>query len=110
MKHSRWLHSRWLNGAVAVVALGLGATFPSWAAETAAAKPAVAAEQQALVNINTASAEQLAAGLVGVGPAKAQAIVAYREANGPFTDKVQLLDVKGIGQAIFDKNQSKIGL
>lgn len=104
-------HSRWLNGAIAVVALGLGAAFPSWAAETAAAKTSVATEQQqALVNINTASAEQLATGLVGVGPAKAQAIVAYREANGPFTDKTQLLEVKGIGQAIFDKNQSKIGL
>jgi len=62
------------------------------------------------VNINTASAAELAEALVGVGAAKAQAIVAYREANGPFTDKAQLLEVKGIGPAILDKNASRIGL
>jgi competence protein ComEA len=35
------------------------------------------------VNLNSASAEALAAGMVGIGPAKAQAIVDYREAHGP---------------------------
>jgi competence protein ComEA len=34
--------------------------------------------------------------LKGVGKVKAEAIVAYREANGPFTTVDQLLEVKGI--------------
>jgi competence protein ComEA len=48
--------------------------------------------------LNTATAEQLD-GLPGVGPATAEAILAYREANGPFTSVEQLLDVRGIGEA-----------
>ena len=36
------------------------------------------------VNVNTASADALAELLTGIGPKKAEAIVAYREANGPF--------------------------
>ncbi len=35
------------------------------------------------VNINTASAEELAENLKGVGPKKALAIIEYRETNGP---------------------------
>lgn len=50
------------------------------------------------VELNTATAEQLD-GLPGVGPATAEAILAYREANGPFTSVEQLLDVRGIGEA-----------
>ncbi|HLS98232.1 MAG: helix-hairpin-helix domain-containing protein [Porticoccaceae bacterium] len=73
-------------------------------------KAAAAAEQAATVNINTASAAEIAEGLVGVGPAKAEAIVAWREANGPFTSKEQLLEVKGIGQATLDKNAKRISL
>lgn len=51
------------------------------------------------VNINTADAEMLAAALHGVGPAKASAIIAYRDENGPFTSVDQLLEVRGIGPA-----------
>ena len=68
------------------------------------------AEQSAMVNINTATAAEIAEGLVGIGPAKAEAIVAWREAHGPFTSKEQLLEVKGIGQATLDKNVKRIGL
>lgn len=48
------------------------------------------------VNVNTANAEELC-GLPGVGPSTAAAIVAYREANGPFTSVEALDGVKGIG-------------
>lgn len=49
-----------------------------------------------LVNINTASAQQLES-LTGVGPALAKSIVAYRTQKGPFTKVDDLLNVPGIG-------------
>lgn len=81
-----------------------------WSAGVFAAEPVQAVQQAAAVNINTANADELAAGLVGVGPAKAQAIISYRETNGPFTDKSQLLLVKGIGEAIMKQNEDRISL
>lgn len=60
------------------------------------------------VNINTANAVELADGLKGVGPAKAQAIITYREAHGPFRSADQLAEVKGIGLATVEKNRDQI--
>jgi competence ComEA-like helix-hairpin-helix protein len=48
------------------------------------------------VNINTANAQQLAT-LKGVGPKKADAIIAYRNEHGPFADVNALSSVKGMG-------------
>ncbi|MCB1567822.1 MAG: ComEA family DNA-binding protein [Xanthomonadales bacterium] len=62
------------------------------------------------VNINSADATTLAVGLNGIGPSKAQAIVAYREANGPFQSADQLASVKGIGLATVEKNRDRIEL
>ncbi|RLA40943.1 MAG: hypothetical protein DRR06_16740 [Gammaproteobacteria bacterium] len=62
------------------------------------------------ININTASADQLANSLTGIGNAKAQAIVEYREQNGAFTNKNQLLNVKGIGESTLTKNSALIVL
>ncbi|WP_432696339.1 ComEA family DNA-binding protein [Marinobacterium sp. YM272] len=62
------------------------------------------------VDINTASAEQIAAALNGVGPSKAAAIVAYRDQFGPFTSVDQLAEVSGIGPATVDKNRDQIQL
>jgi len=62
------------------------------------------------VNINTASAEQLAEALNGVGQARAEAIVAYREENGPFTHIDELVNVRGIGLATVDRNRDLIVL
>lgn len=71
---------------------------------------AVAVEQVERVDINTASAEEIARVLVGVGPAKARAIVQYREANGNFSEVEQLLEVRGIGAATMEKNRERISL
>ena len=53
------------------------------------------------ININTTTAAGLEA-LPGIGPARAQDIVAYREANGPFERVEDIQDVAGIGPAIFE--------
>lgn len=60
------------------------------------------------VNINTADAATLDRVLVNVGPAKAEAIVAYRKANGAFRSPEQLAMVKGIGLKTVEKNRDRI--
>lgn len=67
-------------------------------------------QEQVLVNLNTATAEELSAALEGVGAAKAELIVQYRDQNGKFTSVEQLLEVKGIGVATLEKNKSRIQL
>ena len=61
----------------------------------------------ALVNINTASAEELQA-LPGVGPATAAAIVEERERNGPFASPEDIMRVSGIGEKKYQKMQAMI--
>ena len=56
----------------------------------------------AAVDINTATTQELI-GLQGIGPAKAQAIVEYRQKNGPFKATKELTKVKGIGHKIMEK-------
>lgn len=72
------------------------------AAAAPAAEPAgaSAAIEDALLNINTASAADIE-DLPGIGPAFAQRIVEYRTANGPFQSVEDLQKVKGIGPALF---------
>ncbi|WP_338644181.1 helix-hairpin-helix domain-containing protein [Yersinia bercovieri] len=60
------------------------------------------------VNINSANAEQLAQQLSGIGKKKAEAIIAYREQFGPFTDAEQLLEVPGIGPSFLERNSRKL--
>jgi competence protein ComEA len=69
------------------------------------ASPLLMAE---IVDINTASSDELSKALKGVGPAKAQAIVQYREKNGPFKSADDLTHVKGIGKATLEKNRANI--
>ena len=68
-----------------------------------------AASDAGTVSLNNASASELTA-LPGVGEATAAAIVAHREANGPFTAVEQLMDVRGIGPAKFEAMRDMVGL
>jgi competence protein ComEA len=55
-----------------------------------------------LVNINTASQSELES-LPGIGPTTAQKIVAYREANGPFINAEDIINVSGIGPGTYER-------
>lgn len=61
-----------------------------------------------IVDINTASAAELARVLDGVGRAKADAIVEHRERFGPFADVDELRYVTGIGAATVERNRARM--
>ena len=60
------------------------------------------------VDINSADAAQLDKVLIGVGAAKAEAIIEYRKANGPFKSADELANVKGIGLKTVERNRDLI--
>ena len=60
------------------------------------------------VDINTADAKTLAAELRGVGESTAEAIIAYRTANGPFKTVDDLVKVRGIGSKILEQNRANM--
>ncbi len=94
MKHAKQL----ILAGLLTAGLGLGAI------GTAAADPATSP----VVDINTATAEQLADALVGVGLTRAQAIVRYRQVNGAFDSAEELVFVKGIGEATVERNRARL--
>ena len=61
-----------------------------------------------VVNINTASAEEMAESLKGIGIKTAQAIVTYRNDKGFFTSPASIMAVKGIGEFTFEVNKDAI--
>jgi competence ComEA-like helix-hairpin-helix protein len=88
-----------LGAAVLIAALWLGGIEPAHAEE------GPIPPERALVgvvNVNVADSEQLKL-LPGVGPAKAQAILEYRKAKGPFKKVEDLLGVSGIGERALER-------
>jgi competence protein ComEA len=75
-------------------ALAFGTLFPAQGAEP--------------VDINTATAAALADAISGVGLKRAEAIVRYREMNGPFVDVEGLLAVQGIGPKTLDRSRDRL--
>ena len=57
------------------------------------------------INPNTATVEELADELLGIGPKLATKIVEYREKNGNFQNIDDLMQVKGIAGSVIDKNK-----
>lgn len=83
------------------------------------AQPAVSADDAAMntvavtqdmLDINTASAAQMAKQLNGIGKSKAEAIVAFREANGPFKSVSELTKVPGVGKKTLEANSGIIAV
>ena len=89
------IHTRFRAGLLALL-LVAGLAGPVFAAET--------------VNINTADAATIDRVLLNIGPAKAEAIVAHRKANGAFKSVEQLALVKGVGLKTVEKNRDRIVL
>lgn len=73
----------------------------------AAAEISAVPREDGKINLNTATAEQLDE-LPGIGKAKAKAIVEYREQHGPFQHPDEVMSVKGIGPAIYEKIKTAI--
>ena len=67
-----------------------------------AASSETSSQRVELININTAS-EDLLCEIDGIGPSLAQRIIEYRDTNGNFTCVEDLMKVKGIGEATFEK-------
>ena len=61
-----------------------------------------------MVNINTATSEEMSEALKGVGPMIAGAIIKHREANGPFASAEDIMMVKGVGDVTFQANKEAI--
>ncbi len=89
-----------------IVSFTLGA--PTTVVAQTVEKPTEVSDALNKVDINTADAATLALALDGIGMAKAQEIVAYRELNGEFKSIEELAQVKGIGEATIAKNRDRI--
>lgn len=59
------------------------------------------------VNLNTAGKEELMT-LSGIGESRADAIIAYREANGPFGSIEEIMNIEGIKGKMFEKIRGSI--
>ncbi|MGF1546463.1 MAG: ComEA family DNA-binding protein [Thiotrichales bacterium] len=60
------------------------------------------------VDVNSADAQAIAAGLNGIGPAKVPTIVEYRAAYGPFKNLADLEKVPGVRTKILEKNRDNL--
>lgn len=99
------LANQWLLACLLAVALPMASVY---AADNSATQIVKTDDIVITVNVNTASAEEISTLLKGVGLKKAQAIVEYRDQNGPFVSKDELTKVKGIGAATVKKNEDRI--
>lgn len=75
----------------------------------ATAAPPALADLSGVVNVNTATVEELQM-LPGIGAARAAAVVRTRKARGGFKRLEDLLEVKGIGEASLDKMRAHVTL
>ncbi len=88
--------------------VALAGSAPALAASAEKSRSPVSEQTQQQVNINSASAVDIAKVLKGVGLKTAEAIVAYRDANGTFKSLESIAMVKGIGSKTLKKNSTRI--
>ena len=107
------MKQRFLWLALGVFAVGCLMGTPVWADHHEAAEKAAEAADEKMpeaagpIDINTTDAGALQT-LPGIGKTKAAAIIAHREANGPFTTVDDLKNVKGIGEKTLEELKEQI--
>ncbi|MCE0556277.1 helix-hairpin-helix domain-containing protein [Motilimonas sp. E26] len=92
----------------AVTSMSQVALAADTATDTGATQEITAVSQQ-VININTATEDELTK-IKGVGEKKSKAIIAYRKEIGQFKNVDQLLEVDGIGQSILDNNKDLLAV
>lgn len=97
-----------VSGHVLAMALALMCSLAAWSGPTFAQENEAAEVPVHQVDINSADADTLALALDGVGMARAEAIVAYREEHGPFMRIEDLQQVSGIGPATLERNRERL--
>ena len=80
----------------------------TYSPEVSAQSAPIATPMLDMLDINTATAKELAKVMKGVGLRKAKRIVAFRQANGDFPSVDALIRVKGIGKKTVRKNRELI--
>jgi competence protein ComEA len=96
-----------LSAFVVAAFLMITSSFVLAAEKASSDQPQDVAIIQQSININTADLDALTQ-LKGIGAKKAEAIIAWREANGGFKSIDQLLEIKGIGESTLEANREKI--
>ena len=96
---------RWSLSLLSLIvgAMVLAAPMPS----SAAPAPAPETSAVAPLDLNLADAEALTT-LPGIGPARARAIVEYRDANGRFGVVDELTRIKGIGASLVEELRERV--
>ena len=109
------MKQRFLWLALGVFATGCLMGVPVWADHHEAAETMPEAAEETMpeaagpIDVNMADAAALQT-LAGIGETKAAAIIAHREANGPFASVDDLKNVKGIGEKTLEKLKEKISV
>lgn len=104
--------ARNVRAAVAIVLLAIALLFVATAVSAQSDRPekfdTMAMVAPPPININTATAEQLAEALNGIGAAKAAEIIAYRTQHGAFGSVDELLNINGIGRKTLERNRAQL--
>ena len=87
------------RSATVIVCLAM-VLFVAWAAP-------LMAEDMSKINLNTATKEQLLT-LKGIGESYADRIIEYRQVNGPYKKPEDIMNVKGIGDKIYQNIKDRL--
>lgn len=103
-KHQETKKKKWSYAAILLGAICFAGNLSLAYANTSGVQLQI---QEQVVSLNQGSAEQLQQ-IKGIGPKLAQRIIDYRDENGLFETKEDLMNVKGIGELKFNKIKDSI--